>query len=144
MLTALLLTQYERLGSVDRDDYMELFIDEELEISSSMVYDFNDFNLDRKYYDDYIYDDLEEMLYGKSALDIAFMVFNSGKFNPNDNFFKFNGYGNLESFDESDIIDMMENDRDFLVWYVEKENLIDWEEADKIIEEANELIMAGY
>ena len=141
---ALLLTQYERYGSVDRDDYIQMFIDEEFSIDESMVYEFNDFNMERDYIDDYIYDDLDEMLEGFSPTDVAFKVFNGKKFNPNDQFFQFDGYGNLKSFDESDIIELMEDDKDFQVWYISRHELINWEKADKIIEEANELIIAGY
>ncbi len=49
-------------------------------------------------YDNYIYnmDDLNELLDGKSPEEIARLIF-YGDFNPNHDYFTFNGYGNLES-----------------------------------------------
>ena len=41
----------------------------------------------------------DEVMYGYSPTDIINMVYYGGKFNPNDKYFQFNGYGNLESFD---------------------------------------------
>lgn len=145
MLSALLLTQYEKYGCVDRSDFVKLYIDEEMEVSEDMIGDYNEFLLDVKNDpDDYIYYDLEEMLYGLSATEIAYKVFYSGNFNPNDDYFKFNGYGNLESLDSFRIVEKMEEDTEFLEWYIEKSSLIDWNYADKIIEECNELIVEGY
>ena len=38
----------------------------------------------------------------------------------------------------------MKGNTDFLSWLIEKDDLIDWEKADRIIEEANELVKKGY
>lgn len=50
--------------------------------------------------DSRIYDmcDIDEMLSGYSPSDIAGMIF-YGSFNPNDDYFTFDGYANLASFD---------------------------------------------
>ena len=53
----------------------------------------------------YCMDDLGELLYGKDPIDLLNMAFNgydedtNGAFNPNRDFFRFNGYGNLVSAD---------------------------------------------
>ena len=49
-------------------------------------------------YDDYIYsmDEFDEILHGQTPEWIANRVF-YGDFNPNYEYFKFNGYGNLQS-----------------------------------------------
>ena len=74
------------------------------------------------YYDDRIYDmdEFDEIMSGMSPSDIATKIF-YGDFRPNDNYFKFDGYANLESFDYiSDEVDLEEiadyivdNDEDF-------------------------------
>jgi hypothetical protein len=50
--------------------------------------------------DDWIYsmDEIDEILYGEEPHRILLMQFNGHEFNPNDDYFYFNGYGNLESF----------------------------------------------
>ena len=75
-----------------------------------------------EYYDDRIYDmdEFDEIMSGMSPSDIATKIF-YGDFRPNDNYFKFDGYANLESFDYiSDEVDLEEiadyivdNDEDF-------------------------------
>ena len=74
------------------------------------------------YYDDRIYDmdEFDEIMSGMSPSDIATKIF-YGDFRPNDNYFRFDGYANLESFDYiSDEVDLEEvadyivdNDEDF-------------------------------
>ena len=41
-----------------------------------------------------------EIMYDYDPIEIANMIFYGGKFNPNDMYFQFNGYGNLESFND--------------------------------------------
>lgn len=55
---AMLITQYERYGTVGVQEYIDYFIDEELEISIDMLYAYNEYLLE-SYPDQYIYDDLE-------------------------------------------------------------------------------------
>ena len=74
------------------------------------------------YYDDRIYDmdEFNEIMSGMSPSDIATKIF-YGDFRPNDNYFRFDGYANLQSFDYiSDEVDLEEiadyiidNDEDF-------------------------------
>lgn len=49
--------------------------------------------------DDYVYfmDDFDEILSGYSPADVAGVVSGGDHFNPNDDYFYFNGYGKLES-----------------------------------------------
>ena len=51
------------------------------------------------YYD---MDEFDEFLDGRTPLEIARMIF-FGNFNPNDDYFRFNGYGNLESANWGDV-----------------------------------------
>ena len=96
------------------------------------------------YYDDRIYDmdEFDEIMSGMSPSEIATKIF-YGDFRPNDNYFKFNGYANLESFDYiSDEVDLEEiadyivdNDEDFdnsdIREILDEENEEDEEEGDE-------------
>lgn len=57
--------------------------------------------------DDEVYpmDELDDMLNGASPSDIANMIY-FGKYNPNDDYFTFNGYGNIETLSSWDIEDI--------------------------------------
>lgn len=67
-------------------------------------------------------DELDDILYGKSPMDILLMAFNGyaegytddnghhmESFNPNDNYFYFNGYGNLVSCHDKDYSDLLDD-----------------------------------
>lgn len=143
-MNALLITQYERFGTVDRDEYIENFIHEELEIScDEMLSAYNEWLLNEHRADDYIYSDLEEMLQGYGTMDIVRMVA-FGKYNALDDYYRFDGYGNLESLTDTEIEQEMQDNTTFLEWYIEENDLIDWDDAEKDITDANELIAMGY
>ena len=61
-----------------------------------------------------------------------------------DDWFTFDGYQNIESYTDRRLVKEMKGNTDFLSWLIEKDDLIDWEKADRIIEEANELVKKGY
>lgn len=56
--------------------------------------------------DDYIFsmDEFDEIMDGRTPSDIAGRIF-YGKFNPWDDYFQFNGYANLESFNDYNVDD---------------------------------------
>lgn len=61
----------------------------------------NDYCAEVNGWDSHIYtmDELNEELHGTSPDEVARLIF-YGSFNPNHEYFVFNGYGNLESFNE--------------------------------------------
>lgn len=142
-MTALLLTQYEKYGSVGHDEFIENFIHEELEVDISMLSDYNEFLSQNHYYDDYLYDDLDEMLNGYTPTQIVTMT-RYGDYNANHNYYCFDGYGNIQGYEEYEVINMMKDNQSFLGWYIEYNDLIDWDEAENDIKEANRLIKMGY
>ena len=92
-------------------------------MSESQLYTIvNEYFDKTEYYDDRIYDmeEFDEMMDDMLPSDIAIKIF-YGDFRPNDNYFKFDGYDNLQSFDYiSDEVDLEEiadyivdNDEDF-------------------------------
>ena len=58
------------------------------------------------YYDMESFDDF---LDGDTPLEIAQMIFFGGYFNPNDEYFRFNAYGNLESANWGDVVSVAED-----------------------------------
>lgn len=75
---------------------------------------------DTNYMDDYIYsmDDFNELHYGVEPCEICRRM-HFGDFNPCDDYWKYNGYGNLESLDEWEVEKIMNDDADFEEWYAE-------------------------
>lgn len=141
--TALMLTQYERFGTIGTDEYIENYIHEELEIDALMIGYYNEYLLEQGH--EIYYYDLNEMLYGFTPIEVARMTF-YGDFRFADDYHKFDGYGNIKSFSEYQVIERMKDDYDFLVWYIERNDLIDFEsdEVIEVIEAANKLIALGY
>lgn len=80
-------------------DYKKLIrvTDSEVQtLDSELVSKWNDYCDENSYPDDMIYsmDDFDELMSGQTPWDIAKSVY-FGEFNPNKDWFWFNGYGNL-------------------------------------------------
>ena len=139
---AILLTAYEKYGKVGEYEYLKMFMDEEIFPSVDMISDYNEYLINKGY--EPFEDDLEMMLQGLDVIEIVRCTQYGHHFNMMDDYFQFNGYGNIESFDEWKVLDEMQQDTDFLAWYIDENNLIDWDEAEEVINEANELIRKGF
>ncbi len=85
------------------------------------------------YYD---MDSFDEFLDGYTPLDIAGMVYFGDNFNPNDDYFRFNAYGNLESADwydvEKEAEDLKDDIIDRLVNYYSGDT--PWAELDYLVD----------
>lgn len=58
-------------------------------------------------FDDCVYydmDEFDELMSNYTPMEIAQMIFYGEDFNPNNDYFRFNAYGNLESADWQDIV----------------------------------------
>ena len=142
---ALLMTQYEKYGTVGRDEYIQYYIDEELTVDADMIASYNEYLIENSYYDDVFmtWDELEDYLKDMPPLDI-FKLSHNSDFTWDDDYFNFNGYGNLRGYEEYEVVKKIEDDRDFLTWYVENNIDLDDDEIDQAIEDANKLIEEGY
>ena len=140
---ALLLTQYERFGSVGMDEFKQLYKDEYLDMSTYYIGDYNEY-LSEEGYEIY-WNDLEEMLQGFNPLEVARMTF-YGDFSFAADYHKFNGYANIDSFEEYQVLNKMTSDDGFKDWLIDRDGFdgFDDEEIEEIIEEANKLIKEGY
>lgn len=144
-LQALMLTAYERYGSVGMSEYKEMLIDE-LDIDKDMISDYNEYRIENGYEPYMVYDELCEQLEGCDPSSIIKMVYFGGM-RFNDDFFYFNGYGNISSCTDYEIIKEMKEDKEFLTWYLENSadvEEIDEEEAQEVINECNKMIAQGY
>ena len=141
--TALMLTAYEKYGSIGKDEYIQYFIDEELELDEQDIWKYNHY-LSENYYEEY-WCDLNDMFEGLTPDEIARACF-YGDFHYAKEYHQFNTYGNVDSFYDYEIVKEMEADTDFLYWLIEEYELIDFEDNEVIeaIKEANRLVKLGY
>lgn len=135
-------TQYEKYGRITEAEVIEAYIDEELDVNIDMLSDYNEYLEDRGYEHYYNMDELDELLDGLTPMQVIQKTY-FGKFNYSDEYVQFNGYANLDSFSEYEIIREMQQDRDFLRWYVEENQLIDDEEMQEAIEAGNFYLRQG-
>lgn len=70
----------------------------------AMVQDINSWNGGMPHLDVFDMESFNEMVHGLDPTDIAMKIF-YGDFNPNHEYFGFNGYGNLESFSSHELED---------------------------------------
>ena len=89
-----------------------------------------------KEYTYYDMDDFDEFMDGYTPMEIARMIFFGGDFNPNHDFFRFNGYGNLESANwhdvEAEAEDLKDDIIDHLVNYYSGDT--PWSDLDYLVD----------
>lgn len=136
----LMATQYEKFGEITETEIIEAYIDEELEIDINLLADYNEY-LNENGYETY-FTDLDEVLAGYRPLEIIQKTY-FGKFSYADDYFKFNGYANIDSFSEYQVVEEMKSDREFLRLYIEENCLIDEDEMQEAIEYGNEFLSQG-
>lgn len=89
-------------------------------------------------YDDEIFlmEDFNEMMEGEKPIDIAFKMFN-GDFNPNNEYFYFNGYANLKSISGYDLTDYIYTN-DIIDYIIDNNDALECDEIDEILEQYND------
>lgn len=85
-------------------------------------------------YDDYIYSmwEFSDIMYGQTADWIANRIF-YGDFNPNDEYFKFDGYGNLKSISSYSVRDYIYID-EIAQYIIDTNNALDNEDIQNILD----------
>lgn len=78
-----------------------------METTRDVVNELNWYNNCLDFLDFYYMEDLDECLHGSEPSTILNKMF-YGDFNPNNDYFKFNAYGNLESYNEWELIEEYE------------------------------------
>ena len=90
-------------------------------------------------FDDCVYFNMAEFddfMSNYSPMEIAQMIFFGNDFNPNDDYFRFNGYGNLESANWYDVEDEAEDLKDDIIDHLVNYYSGDtpWAELDYIVD----------
>ena len=144
---AFMLTQYAKYGCVSLDELNEYIRDEIM--SDPTVDQVNEY-LSDNCYEEYFYpnnpDELNEMLYGMKPDEIVRATF-YGSYSYADDYVTFNAYGNLESCNETDIIDDYgKATKEYLIntGCMDDEAQEVFDNSDAIILACNELLKAGY
>ena len=75
---------------------------EKIENLLTMVQEINAYNGGMEYLEVYDMEMFNEIMSGFEPMDIALKIY-FGNFNPNDEYFRFNGYANLESLSDYDL-----------------------------------------
>ena len=95
-------------------------------------------------FDDVLYYDMaefDEILSNYSPMQIAQMIW-FGEFNPNDDYFRFNAYGNLESADWRDLEAEAEDSKDDIIYHLVNSYSGDtpWPELDHLVDADDDAI----
>ena len=97
------------------------------------------------YFDACVYydmDEFDEFMSNYSPMEIAQMIYFGGDFNPNDDYFRFTAYGNLESADWHDVKvdaeDLKDDIIDRLVNYYSGDT--PWSDLDDLIDADNDTL----
>lgn len=140
---ALLLTAYERFGSLSESDLVEMLCDE-LFIDRDIISDYNEWCYNNSYYEDAIHPlcEFEDELDNMDAHE-AFRLAYSSKFSWCDDYYKWTGDGNVETMTETKALDMICDNDTFIEWFV-REYILDELDVDEILTLANQLVKEGY
>ena len=141
---AYMLTQYETIGFVGMNEFKEYFIHEIAETPS--VNEINEYLLENNYETFYQLNDIElnDVLSGMTPDEIVKVTY-FGHFNYSDDWFTFNGCGNLQSYSESEIEELYGKETKEYMFdsgYYDDDEIVLY--ADEIIETCNEMIEQGY
>lgn len=96
-------------------------------------------------FDEAIYydmDEFDELMSNYSPMQITQMIFFGGDFNPNDEYFRFNAYGNLESVNWGDIVEVAEDLVDDIIIHLVTCYRGDtpWPDLDHLVDADNDAI----
>ena len=139
----LMATQYEKYGCITATEVINAFIDEQLDIDIEMLRDYNEYLSEHGCEVYFNMESLDEMLSGYSPLEIIEKTY-FGNFCYADEYCQFSGDANIDSFSESQIVSEMSEDRDFLYWYIERNELISEEDIRAAIQWGGKYLLMGY
>lgn len=91
------------------------------------------------YYD---MDEFDEFMSNCTPMEIAQRIFYGGGFNPNDEYFRFNAYGNLESADWHDVVAEAEDLVDDIIYHLVNcySGGTPWPDLDDIVSADNDTV----
>lgn len=123
------LTAYERNGCIFETDLFHYLATECEPVTVDQMNAYNELNND---YDNWIYsmDEFNEVMYDTKPEKIAFMI-HHGNFNPYDDYFSFDGYGNLKTFNHYQFMDETENGAEIKAALIENNMLEYFTDTDQ-------------
>lgn len=148
------LTAYEKWGCIDFEDACcDLLVSNYLEDAeiSDLVALWNEYCQDNNYYDDEFYYNDDEFFstYFDGAEPMRIIQATQfGDYRYMENWVKFNGYGNLDSYGDYEVRSTILNDKNFIMYELENtdifEELLEEENKEELIKMALELVKEGY
>lgn len=137
----LMATQYERYGCIRKEEVIEAYIDEELEITIDNLGDYNEYLEEQD--ESGFYERWEELVAGRTPEEAVRMTY-FGNFHFTDDYFTVNSYENIDSYTEMQVLKMMQDDRDFCKWIIEKYSLLDDLEIKVACDYGDQYLAKGY
>lgn len=146
------LTAYEKGGYIDLSGYLKDLIKEEISYLNfgTLLEAYNEYCSFNSYEEFFINEEETFTTFFENMTDII-RATQYGNYNLYDEYIKFNGYGNLDSYSEEEIRDEILNDNSFIGFILEHlegcefinfDEVTDYEE--EILKEAYKLIKQGY
>lgn len=148
-------TAYEKWNIINFEDFkVDELTSKLLDLDEDkLITIYNEF-LRENEYDSYFENDEDTLLllFGDNVLE-GIRATHFGNYNYNDDYVKFNGYNNLDSYNASYIVDEALKDKQFKLWlfenYSEHDEVGEFIEfiednKDSIIKEALDLVSVGY
>ena len=137
----LMATQYERYGAITKEEVIEAYIDEELEITIENLGDYNEYLEEQG--ESSFYESWEELVVDHTPEEAVRMTY-FGNFRFSDDYFSINAYENIDSYTEHQVLKMMQDDRDFAKWIIAKYGLLDDPEIKIVCDYGNQYLAKGY
>lgn len=146
------LTAYEKGGFIDIKDYMKDLIKSQIaEVDfETLLMAYNEYCIENLYEEFLDNDEEIFQMYFKNMTDII-RATQYGEYNFLDAYVRFNGYGNLDSYDSIEVEEEIKADHNFIeymiIWkedydFLEMEEL--FENEDEILKLAYKLVKLGY
>lgn len=136
-------TQYERFGSITESEVIDAFIDEAVEVTIDMLSDYNEYLSENGFETYFPMEELNDVLAGFTPMEIVQKTY-FGNFNYSDEYCAYNGYENIDSFSEYQLVEEMKENREFLRWYVRENELISDKEMKEAIKYGGKFLAMGF
>ena len=146
------LTAYEKGGFIDLKDYMKDIIKSQLEDTDfdTLLIAYNEYCIENLY-EEFLDNDEETLqMYFKNMTDVI-RATQYGEYNLYDDYIRFNGYGNIDSFDSREVEEEIKTDHNFIehiLNWIEDYDFVDISELienkETILKETYNLVAQGY
>lgn len=139
------LTAYEKGGLIDIKDYIKDLIKEEFNYLnlSTLLEAYNEYCSQNSYEEFFINEEETFEIFFKSMTDVI-RATQYGDYNLYDEYIKFNGYGNLDSYTDEEVKTEIMNDTSFIEYTLEWIESCDFINLDEITDNEEEILKEAY